>query len=62
LFILNAEGLARILANTPAVTDDRPYTEFPLWRRLFTPDGAKYFNAEDLRKRLRGQVQKSSSP
>lgn len=43
-----AELIARIGA-APAVTDDRPYTEFPLWRQLFHERGLKRFDASVVR-------------
>ena len=35
LKILNPEELEEIVKDLPIVTDDLPYTEFPLWRSIF---------------------------
>ncbi|HMP03726.1 MAG TPA: fused MFS/spermidine synthase [Gemmatales bacterium] len=40
--------IARIGA-VPAVTDQHPYTEFPLWRQLFHPQGLARFDANRVR-------------
>jgi spermidine synthase len=38
LYVAGPEELAVLLRETPAVTDDMPYTEFPLWRTYFDPE------------------------
>jgi spermidine synthase len=35
LLIFTPDALARFVANDPVISDDHPYTEFPLWRSLF---------------------------
>jgi len=37
LLVFKPDGLARFVANQPVISDDHPYTEFPLWRSLFNP-------------------------
>ena len=37
LYLLGPEDLSKIVKKVPEVTDDRPYTEFPLWRVLIKP-------------------------
>jgi hypothetical protein len=32
LFLMTPEQLAGFVAGEPVITDDMPYTEFPLWR------------------------------
>jgi len=34
LLVLDARDVAALVAGTPIITDNHPYTEFPLWRRL----------------------------
>lgn len=51
LYIMDAAQLARLCGNVPAVTDDKPYTEFPLWRRVLQADEMRNFNADVLRKK-----------
>jgi spermidine synthase len=35
LYIADGDDLRGLLAQTPVITDDRPYTEFPLWRAFY---------------------------
>ena len=35
LLILNPDGLSEFVAEAAVITDDHPYTEFPLWRSIF---------------------------
>ena len=35
LYLCDGQELKNILRDVPMVTDDRPYTEFPLWRACF---------------------------
>jgi hypothetical protein len=35
LYLLSPTELEKLVENVPEITDDHPYTEFPLWRRLF---------------------------
>ena len=51
LYLLDAEGLARLVGDAPVVTDDQPYTEFPLWRWVFDPAGRRILNADQVRDR-----------
>ncbi|HQR08716.1 MAG TPA: fused MFS/spermidine synthase [Gemmatales bacterium] len=51
LYIMDAAELAKMCADVHAVTDDKPYTEFPLWRRVLKADQMRPFNAEVMRKR-----------
>ena len=37
LYLLGPGNLSEVVENIPEVTDDRPYTEFPLWRVLIKP-------------------------
>jgi spermidine synthase len=62
LYITDAAGLKPLLANVPDVTDDRPYTEFPLWRQLWHPAGQRPFTADVLRERLGQTKATSASP
>ena len=34
LLMLDERECAALVGGTPVITDDHPYTEFPLWRRL----------------------------
>jgi spermidine synthase len=52
LYLLDAAGLAKLVAGVPPVTDDKPYTEFPLWRQYFHPKGRGSFDAYKVRARL----------
>jgi spermidine synthase len=36
LYLLGSNALRQLVKNVPEVTDDRPYTEFPLWRGVLT--------------------------
>jgi spermidine synthase len=44
LFILNETELAEYLQDVPIITDNYPYTEFPLWRSILDPNRNKYCN------------------
>jgi len=48
LFILNETELAEYLQDVPVITDNYPYTEFPLWRSLLDPNRHKYCNPLNL--------------
>jgi spermidine synthase len=37
LLVFTPDALVRLVANDPVISDDHPYTEFPLWRSLFDP-------------------------
>ncbi len=51
LFVMDAESLAVYATDFGQVTDDRPYTEFPLWRGALWDD-APWFDVDQLRARL----------
>lgn len=44
--------LAAVLRNGPAMTDDRPYTEFPLWRSVRFEENPAIFTGDVLREDL----------
>jgi len=48
LFILNETELVEYLRNVPIITDNYPYTEFPLWRSIIDPYGRLYFDALNI--------------
>jgi spermidine synthase len=52
LYLTDAEGLSKMVEGMPAVTDDHPYTEFPLWRNLFVAQGKRQLKASSVRERL----------
>lgn len=52
LYLTDAEGLAELVKGVRAVSDDHPYTEFPLWRLLFRACGRKSFGARLVREQL----------
>ncbi len=37
LFLMKPQSLVGFVRDEPIITDDRPYTEFPLWRSIFNP-------------------------
>jgi spermidine synthase len=37
LLLMSPEQLGELVADVPVITDDHPYTEFPLWRSLYDP-------------------------
>lgn len=51
LFLMDSEGIRRMTASSCEVTDDRPYTEFPLWRNVLTPSAQREFTANVIRNR-----------
>jgi len=53
LYMLDGPGLRPYLEGVPVVSDDHPYTEFPLWRRLFHADREQSFSPEKFRQRIR---------
>lgn len=52
LYLLDAEGMRQLVGSAPAVTDDKPYTEFPLWRQFFDPRGRVEYTAGEVRERM----------
>jgi spermidine synthase len=63
MYLTDGAGLARLVESVPMLTDDRPYTEFPMWRQLFAKDGHDNFRADDVRAWLRqaDQAQRASN-
>jgi len=51
LYLMDAKELGRLLSDVPVVTDDRPSTEFPLWRFLWNPTGWRMLVPESFRDR-----------
>jgi spermidine synthase len=41
LYLMGPEMLKKTLDGVPQITDDRPYTEFPLWRGTLAQDGPR---------------------
>jgi hypothetical protein len=48
LRILDEQAVRKLVDSVPVMTDDWPYTEFPLWRRLFQPNGRELYRSDDL--------------
>lgn len=48
LFLLNATELREYLRDVPIVTDNYPYTEFPLWRWIFHSDAKDLYTVESV--------------
>ncbi len=55
LYLLGPEDLKSMVRTVPELSDDRPYTEFPLWRANFTDFGKRDFSAREIRDYLRGR-------
>ncbi len=54
LYVCDEKELRAFLAASPVITDDRPYTEFPLWRALLKPEEyAEHFDGVSLREELK---------
>ena len=51
LYLLGPADLSKILENVPEVTDDHPYTEFPLWRVLIKRN-VPLLHAQSIRRHL----------
>lgn len=51
LYLLGPADLSKILENVPEVTDDHPYTEFPLWR-VFIKRNVRLLHANSIRSHL----------
>jgi hypothetical protein len=45
LLLLNAPELAEYLEGVRIITDNHPYTEFPLWRRLSDENARRMYDA-----------------
>jgi spermidine synthase len=52
LYLLDAAGLAKLVGNATAVTDDKPFTEFPLWRGGMNSDMHENFTSKIVRERM----------
>ena len=48
--ILDRDQLEKIVANDKVISDNHPYTEFPMWRLKFNPEERVVLNAPLLRK------------
>jgi spermidine synthase len=51
LFVMDADELGHLLRDVPIVTDDNPYSEFPVWRLMFSPQGDRVMSADSMRDR-----------
>jgi spermidine synthase len=50
LLICNRDALLQFSKNSPVITDDRPYTEFPIWRMAgWDPEYAEVLNTDIFR-------------
>ncbi len=62
LLVADRRKLLRWLADVPVITDDHPYTEFPLWRALFgAVDYGTPLSGEILRRQLMTPSENRSS-
>jgi spermidine synthase len=61
LFLLNSKDIGTLLEGIPEITDDTPYTEFPLWRNLFTQEGRLIFTSHHIRRAIKSGVIKRTS-
>jgi spermidine synthase len=52
LKVLDEQRFRDLVRPYPVMTDDWPYTEFPLWRRLFRSDGRDLYRSDDLMRAL----------
>ena len=58
LYLLGPDAFSKLVKNVPEVTDDHPYTEFPLWRGVLTHN-VPIMNAGFIRQnleKLRGEI------
>lgn len=53
LYIADAADVLKVMESYPAVTDDKPYTEFPLWREAMNQQGVVDFIPEVMKTQLR---------
>lgn len=59
LWICNRAQLLDFCGGSPLVTDDHPYTEFPIWRMAgWDPDYSKHLNSVELRSWLNSRGKK----
>ena len=50
LLMFNKQDLEKIVEHDKVISDNHPYTEFPLWRLKFDPEERTVFNVFKLRK------------
>ena len=50
LLLLDEKELVQFVKGVPIITDDHPYTEFPIWRMLTNERARKTYTANDLEK------------
>lgn len=65
LYLLSPDELADFASGAPIITDDHPYTEFPLWRQTFNHYGTQTTNAlavEYWRRQTKGIQRPTSRP
>ena len=65
LYLLSPDELADFASGAPIITDDHPYTEFPLWRQTFDYYGKQSINAlgvEYWRRQTKGIQRPTSRP
>jgi hypothetical protein len=65
LYLLGPEALRGFVKNIPEVTDDHPYTEFPLWRGALTgkmPDFTAYAIRRQLQRLRKVDFHNDSDP
>jgi spermidine synthase len=65
LYLLGPEALRGFVKNVPEVTDDHPYTEFPLWRGVLTgkmPDFTAYAIRRQLQRLRKVDFHNDSDP
>lgn len=60
IYIAEAGEVLKLVESYPAVTDDKPYTEFPLWREFRNQQGLRDFIPESMKTQLRNAGQASS--
>lgn len=59
MYLASIPEIVQRIGRTPTVTDDHPFTEFPLWRQLFHERGLRRFDASVVRTWLANQPQTS---
>lgn len=57
LYLLGPDDFSKLVQNVSEVTDDHPYTEFPLWRGVLTHD-VLVINANSIRQYLQKKKRK----
>ncbi|MFA6924329.1 MAG: fused MFS/spermidine synthase, partial [Bacteroidales bacterium] len=56
LKVADAYELREFLENEKIITDNYPYTEFPLWRKTYNKNFNVWFDADMLKKILKGEL------